>query len=331
MLKTYEFSSVLAPHIETFISLKRSSGFSFDLESYYLNLFDKYCVEHSLSEPSYSKEFLGEWMTLKETESNETLSRRISVVRQLSLYLNGIGIPAYVPHKFSSSNGSVPYALVGKELHAFFEVLDNAVAELGPLGIPHPNRARLKIEYKIMFRLYYCCGLRNNELCSLKSENVDLDNGIIRIIRSKGNLDRLVYMADDVLDLVRKYWEWLISILGKTPVYFFPALDCSKGLHKSTIEQVFNNAWKKTDFYNKTVKKPVVHSLRHGFTVDRINHWTAEGIDIERMIPYLSTYLGHSNHEETHYYYHLTSASNRVIRNIMADADSVIPEVSHEK
>ncbi len=27
-------------------------------------------------------------------------------------------------------------------------------------------------EYKVLFRMIYCCGLRNNEACSLKTENV---------------------------------------------------------------------------------------------------------------------------------------------------------------
>ena len=28
-------------------------------------------------------------------------------------------------------------------------------------------------EYKVLFRVIYCCGLRNNEACSLKIKNVD--------------------------------------------------------------------------------------------------------------------------------------------------------------
>ena len=30
---------------------------------------------------------------------------------------------------------------------------------------------RMAVEYKVLFRLIYCCGLRNNEACSLRTED----------------------------------------------------------------------------------------------------------------------------------------------------------------
>ena len=48
---------------------------------------------------------------------------------------------------------------------------------------------RMAREYPVLFRLIYCCGLRNNEACSLKICDVDLENGLITLYRTKGNKD----------------------------------------------------------------------------------------------------------------------------------------------
>jgi len=54
---------------------------------------------------------------------------------------------------------------------------------------------RLATEYKVLFRLMYCCSLRNNEACTLRLADVDTDSGALTIIHSKGNKDRIVHLA----------------------------------------------------------------------------------------------------------------------------------------
>ena len=327
MLKTYEYRSVLGPYINDLILQKRKLGFNYELEAYYLKQFDDYCIDNGLSDPAFDKDFLEEWMKVRETEMNYACSQRISFVRQLSLYLNSIGINSYIPHHFYKPNNTIPYALIDKENKAFFNVLDKKQANYGPLNIKINCRYRMNIEYKILFRLYYCCGLRNNEGCVLKTEDVDLKKGIIRIIHSKGNLDRLVYLADDLNDLLKNYRKWLIGFIGKVPEYFFPGKDIESHVDKTSIDRIFNDVWKETQYFEKTIRKPVVHSLRHGFVVTRMNLWAKEGISFNEMMPYLSAYLGHSSHEDTFYYYHLSVSANRLIREKMEEADrSLIPE-----
>ena len=67
-------------------------------------------------------------------------------------------------------------------------------------------------EYPIMFRFYYCCGMRNDEVCSLKTADIDLQKGIITIYDGKNNKDRLVYLPDDLRILADGYFQ---SVSGK--------------------------------------------------------------------------------------------------------------------
>ena len=36
-----------------------------------------------------------------------------------------------------------------------------------------------------------------------------------------------------------------------------------------------------------------LHDLRHSFAVNRMVAWYREGADVQRLLPHLSTYLGH--------------------------------------
>ena len=47
---------------------------------------------------------------------------------------------------------------------------------------------------------------------------------------------------------------------------------------------------------------PCLHSLRHGFAVERLLAWYRAGLDVSSWMPHLSVYLGHLNKEETYWY-----------------------------
>ena len=46
-----------------------------------------------------------------------------------------------------------------------------------------------------------CCGLRVSEARKLKLEDIDFERKTALILRSKGDKDRLIYIADDVCNM----------------------------------------------------------------------------------------------------------------------------------
>jgi integrase len=50
-----------------------------------------------------------------------------------------------------------------------------------------------------------------------------------------------------------------------------------------------------------------LHDLRHTFAVNRLVSWYQEGKNVQRLLPHLSTYLGHGSIRETQNYLALTS------------------------
>lgn len=322
MHRDYERTSVVAPYIEGLLAEKRALGYSYVFEEYLLNVFDNYCCENRLESPGFSRQFLAGWLNAWGKESASYHSQRISFVRQLALYMNSLGIPAYIPIEYVKKEVAVPHILSCEERVSFFRALD----EMTP-RVSHPYAWRMWNEYRVVFRLLYSCGMRNSEACCLKSEDVDLEKGILTIYHSKGDKDRLVYLADDLQSLLISYRKYISSALGYIPVWFFPAREPFKHVHKATLDNRFNKVWSATPFASSVEKKPTVHCLRHSFVVDRMNAWHEKGLSYDQMLPYLSKYLGHSCIEDSLYYYHLNEEANRLIRKNDQSAGRVVPGV----
>src|SRR5260370_8672248 len=47
---------------------------------------------------------------------------------------------------------------------------------------------------------------------------------------------------------------------------------------------------------------PRLHDMRHRFAAKRLVEWYRAGVDVEREIPKLATYLGHVHVNETYWY-----------------------------
>lgn len=323
MHKDYLRKSVVADYITGLLEEKRSMGFSYIFEEYLLNEFDNYCIIHELDNPCFDRDFLDEWLKTLPDESPSYHGQRISFVRQLALYMNGLGINAYIPVESVSNGYPAPHFLSAEEINDFFTSLDNDTPK-----VTATYAWRAWNEYRVIFRLLYSCGMRNSEACCLRTEHVALDRGILEIYHSKGRKDRIVYLADDMQELLIQYQKYLFDTLGFMPDWFFPSPDPSKHIHKATLDSRFNRVWSRTPHAARANKKPTVHSLRHSFVVDRMNSWLESGLSFDEMLPYLSKYLGHSGVEESLYYYHLNEEANIIIRRKDRTVGRVLPEVS---
>ena len=180
------------------------------------------------------------------------------------------------------------------------------------------------IEHKHIRRIL--C-LLASEGCGIAAEQVDLHKGILTILDSKGNKDRLVYMADDLAALCKEYFKYLCDTLSYRPTWFFPGRNPEKPLRNTSVDRVFNRFWSGTAFASSCNNKPTVHDLRFTFVTDRIDLWTMEGVDTNVMMPYLQRYLGHKNLQDSYYYYHNSKRLYEAVRIRDKTASQVIPEV----
>ncbi|MCD8201830.1 MAG: tyrosine-type recombinase/integrase [Clostridia bacterium] len=317
-----EFSSVLSPYIEGHIKEKRALGFDYRTEEMILLRFDLYCVERKLTSVNVTKSFLDDWCVQLDTEGPRNQRKRIDAVRHLMLYMISLGIEVYVPKFTGHLDTVVPHIFTESELQAFFDEVDSYNPDEN-----HPIYKRMAAEYKVLFRMIYCCGLRNSEGCSLAVENVNLKNGTLDILGSKRNKDRRVYMAEDLTKLCGEYYEYLCDSLHAYPQWFFPGKNTKNPLKNMNLDAVFSRFWNQTSYAATCNNKPTVHDLRFTFITNRINCWVSQGLNLEVMMPYLEKYVGHKSLRETYYYYHNTEQLYKSIQDIGKTSELCIPEV----
>ena len=316
------FLSAIAEWIVAFIEEKHSLGYKYYTETRLMKEFDTYWIQHGYKKEGITRDNITDWMNQKAGEGSRNRKARITVVRQFSIFLNGLGIPSYLPEQKVRCPKPMVYVLSRDEIIELFREIDSYVPGVSTVAIN-----RIANEYPVLFRLLYLNGLRIGEACELATDCVNLENGTITIMDGKGNKDRIVYLSDDMSLLLRRYFAYLEAELGHVPKWAFPGWDPDEPLEGTSVRDVFGSCWSHTSFADKCEKKPTVHCLRHSFVVERIERWRAQGLDFEQMLPYLSQYLGHKSFNDTYYYYHYVEETARTIRIKDKTIDRVIPEV----
>lgn len=317
-MRKWEYNSGFAPYIKGMIEFKHSDGFQYETEAWHLSKFDAFCMEKFPEATIVTKELSDAWCTKRENEGASFFSRRISALRQLCIYMTALGVNSYIPRVLTSGEKPILTIPTPEDMKEFFDVLDHRKT--------NKRIFRYIYAYRIMFRLYYCCGMRLSEVRLLRKEDTNLNNLVLSVKGSKGHKDRLIYLPENSKNVLSEYVSYTSNLFPYSP-YLFPGQNPMKPANGVTIERMFRICWHETKASAKYEKEPTVHCLRHAFAVERINQWAAEGADFKVMIPYLSKYLGHATPNETFYYYHMLETAFATISEKGAATTDLIPEV----
>ena len=133
-------------------------------------------------------------------------------------------------------------------------------------------------------------GIRNKELCSLKSEDVDLDNQYLRVISEKGNKDRIVYISKECAKIITEY----TSKFKRTDTYLFTTLKKRNQYSTWDLRKMVKIISKRAG-----IKKRVYpHLFRHSLACNLLNR----GANIMTI----KEQLGHADIRTTLIYTHST-------------------------
>lgn len=316
----YQYSSGFADDIRAMIKYRKALGiYAYE---HILLCFDRFCVRKFPDSRILTKDIVMEWIA-DERERHKNVRSCVIAIRQLGKDIISNGKEAYIiPNNFVSSNsGFVPHIMTDEELADFFKSVD---AIENTKDSPYSS-----IVFPVLFRLLYCCGLRPNEGRELKCENVNLANGEIIIVHNKQKKQRLVVMSDDMLELCREY-DKKREIICNGSEYFFP--HHINGLFTAQqLFQTFKKCWRKANLDKGIEDYPNArpYDLRHRFASATIQLWLDEKRDLNAMLPYLRTYMGHKYFSSTVYYIHLLPENLRKTSGIdWSQFEELIPEVA---
>ena len=318
-----EYSSVFAPYIAGLVASRRAVGYKYETAVFYLHDFDRYCSQRSECK-SLSRELVLEWMSARDGESPRTQRTRISPIRELGKYMQSIGVAdAFVPAAALLRKGAryVPHFFAGQEITAFFAACDRLT--------PHGAMNARHLVLPVFFRLLYCCGLRTCEARTLRVENVDLQNGRIEILRSKGCRSRRLPLRLDLLGLFQTY-DTRVAEIFPSRIYFFPTTR-SGCYSRGAIGRIFQKIWQAAGLGETSGPKARAYDFRHHFALCNLNRWVAAGLEVNSMLLYLSRYMGHSCLESTDYYLHLVPEFFPTFSEKVRPTESLLPELDYDK
>lgn len=177
------------------------------------------------------------------------------------------------------------------------------------LDVPHtPLRSHT---YRTLILLLYGTGLRIGEALRLTFTDVDLREQILSVRFSKFFKDRYVPFGSRLAQILRDHHmrrQRLPMLSGERSPFFCLEMKHRRGqaMKVASTDLAFRRVVVASGVRTSVGTMPRLHDMRHTFAIRRLVAWYRSGADVQRMLPLLSTYLGHISIVSTQCYLMMT-------------------------
>ena len=161
---------------------------------------------------------------------------------------------------------------------------------------------------RVLLLLLYGAGLRLGEAQRLTLDDVDLNDALLTIRNTKFYKTRLVPVCPQLADALRAYAAKRAQRpLPNGTASTFLANRNGTPVIRSTVKTAFAKLLREAGIRScDRQRAPCLHSLRHAAAVHRLESWYRQGADVQRLLPALSTWLGHADLDGTRVYLSMT-------------------------
>jgi integrase len=240
------------------------------------------------------------WAQQPADASPATWAVRLQTVRRFAIWLSASDRRTEVPPA-----GLLRGRYERKRPYLYSDAeIANLVRTAGQLPSPAGLKGRT---FATIFGLLAVTGMRISEALALDREDVDLPEAILRIRRSKFGKSRLVAVHESTRAILADYARERDRVVPRpASAAFFLS---ERGSRVTAWASRYNFAKVSRQVGLRAATKdcrhghgPRLHDLRHRFAACTLLNWYRAGIDVEREIPKLATYLGHVHVNETYWY-----------------------------
>ena len=282
--------------VEDYLSMRRQLGFALKIQGHQLLRFGHFADDNGHCGP-ITLDLAVQWAR-SNAPRPITWAGRIEALRPFAKYraqfdptteippprLFGLGRRRLVPHIYSTQE---------------VQSLLDAAAQLPPAGGLRPAT------YETFFGLLAATGLRISEALRLTLEDVDLEAGIITVRETKFCKSRLVPLHLTTTEALQRYARLRnVKIPAPSSDDFFLS-DGGRRMLQDTVQRRFRRLCDQLHWRSRGGHPaPRIHDLRHSFITHCILRWYQQGINLDKEILALSTYVGHA--EVTYTYWYIT-------------------------
>jgi integrase/recombinase XerD len=211
----------------------------------------------------------------------------------LRAYLPGIQVPA--TSMIPSGVRPTPHIYSEAQIAA----LMREASVLKPAGSLRPHT------YATLIGLLASCGLRPGEAVRLRDADVEMEATPPRLVirETKFRKSRLVPVESSTADALRSYASTRKRLGYDNLSQTFLVSESGAPLAYSTVGATFLDIVRRLGIHGVDRSHgPNLRCLRHTFAVRRILGWYGQGMDVNKLLPQLSVYLGHAKPQNTYWY-----------------------------
>ena len=286
--------SELQTALKDYLAIRRQLGFKLCDEESLLTKFIMFIEQQDAS--FITRDLALSWAMQPKNVLPAWWAKRLSMVRGFAQYLSAGDTRTEIPPQ-----GLLPYRYRRRLPYIY---RDEEIRQLIEAAQQLPSLIGLRrYTYSTLFGLIAVTGMRMRESIRLKCEDVDLKNGILTINDTKFGKSRLVPIHGSTQRALERY-ECQRNQIYPNPIdpSFFLS-DQGGRLTYWIVRHTFVKLSRQIGLRaNSDSFGPRLHDFRHTFAVRTILNWYRSGIDVERQIPMLATYLGHTHVSDTYWY-----------------------------
>lgn len=285
--------SRLREALDDYLTVRRALGFKLKLAGWVLGTFVAYA--EGVGAETITTDLAVAWATLPARRSLVWWNYRLGAVRGFAKYLQLLDPGTEVPPADLlrvPRPRAVPYCYSEADIARLME----AAGALVP--------AFRGATYQTLIGLLATTGMRPGEAIRLGCEDIDWSSALLTIRFTKFGKSREIPVHTSTVAALQRYDHERGRSCSQPHASpsFFVSIRGTRLLGPN-VDRTFHALVHQARLGPRSPRcRPRLHDLRHTFAIHTLLGWYREGLDVQAMLPRLSTYLGHVNPANTYWY-----------------------------
>ena len=285
--------SALRHAVDDYLRVRRALGSK--LEGHDRLLADFVAYMETAGAPAITTELALRWAKLPGDGAHPSyLARRLGAVRGFARHIQAFDPATEVPPAELlpyRECRATPYLYTDADVAALMAAARSLRPALGAAT------------YETLVGLLVVTGSRVGELIRLDRDDVDWDEGVLRIRDTKFGKSREVPLHPTTLDALGVYALVREELCPRATAPSFFVSPAGTRLVYVTVQATFARMVRHARLAARSQRcRPRLHDTRHSFAVAVLLEWYRAGVDVEAHFPLLTTYLGHARPSDTYWY-----------------------------
>lgn len=300
----------LRKSVREYLQLRRGLGYKLDVAEVRLGQFLRFLKAKKRSR--ITTKLALEFATQKPHWAPHSQASRLAVVRGFARYHRICDPATEVPPVGllpSVYRPATPYLYSETDI---LRLLEGAKAYPAWQRYPGPRWRHFQAwTFYGIFGLLAVSGMRLGEVLNLRDQDIDWNQRLLTIRHAKFGKSRLVPLHASTLKalktFVRHRDRFFAQLRPGPEVARLFVSSRGTPLFRVHVEKVFLTISRRVGLRAPGARRgPRLHDLRHRFAIETLLRWYRAGQHVERLLPVLSTYLGHSSVTNTYWYLRCT-------------------------